>query len=424
MTASDTQWHRQRARTEQRAQYRRRMVAVAGTALTPWALPALRMERGRWSKPLSTRRNANSFPPISISGTIGIPGRHPAFSRRAKPPLVVEHRARQERPRREKAHVPNPGYLYVLVNSSMPGLVKVGKTNRSPTDRAGELSGVTGVPTPFVVAFEQFFEHCDAAEDFVHTELEHMNYRMSPNREFFNAPVNSVIRIIMRAPGQTEPASFSVEEPMYNGLLSHIEIDISTFRLDAYKSPNPWDNLLAEAERYHYGLGDKIEDHREALRLYKQAANLGSLIAYRHIGDMYSWGHGVRENHEEALEYYKEGTRRGNYYCLMSMAHVFALHGHEDNFRKCTSRFFVTRAKRALAEIEEHGPLTIQKTNPYVLACVDHIIACIAKQYPIEHVKDLRGEKGEILAIMENISRKTIDQSILEEAQQWVRDNL
>jgi hypothetical protein len=49
------------------------------------------------------------------------------------------------------------GYLYVLVNSSMPGLVKVGKTARSPTQRADELSGVTGVATPFIVAFEQQF---------------------------------------------------------------------------------------------------------------------------------------------------------------------------------------------------------------------------------------------------------------------------
>ena len=45
-----------------------------------------------------------------------------------------------------------PGWVYVLVNSSMPGIAKVGRTTRAPRDRAAELSGVTGVATPFIVA--------------------------------------------------------------------------------------------------------------------------------------------------------------------------------------------------------------------------------------------------------------------------------
>ena len=33
-----------------------------------------------------------------------------------------------------------PGWGYVLVNSSMPGLAKVGRTTRSPAERVAELS--------------------------------------------------------------------------------------------------------------------------------------------------------------------------------------------------------------------------------------------------------------------------------------------
>ena len=36
------------------------------------------------------------------------------------------------------------GFLYVLENDSMPGLLKIGKTSRSPHERAGELF-TTGV---------------------------------------------------------------------------------------------------------------------------------------------------------------------------------------------------------------------------------------------------------------------------------------
>jgi hypothetical protein len=78
----------------------------------------------------------------------------------------------------------------------MPGLVKVGKTTRDPDQRADELSSVTGVATPFVVAFQQHFADCDAAEDFIHVRLQECGYRESSNREFFRARANDVIRIV------------------------------------------------------------------------------------------------------------------------------------------------------------------------------------------------------------------------------------
>jgi len=43
--------------------------------------------------------------------------------------------------------VPNE-YVYVLVNKSMPDMVKIGMTIREVEERAKEISGATGVPTP------------------------------------------------------------------------------------------------------------------------------------------------------------------------------------------------------------------------------------------------------------------------------------
>ena len=48
------------------------------------------------------------------------------------------------------------GYVYALINSSLIGLVKVGKTIKDPEIRAKEISSDTGVPTPFIVAFKVF----------------------------------------------------------------------------------------------------------------------------------------------------------------------------------------------------------------------------------------------------------------------------
>jgi hypothetical protein len=42
-----------------------------------------------------------------------------------------------------------------------------------------ELSSATGVPTPFIVAYEQQFSDCDAAEAHVHAALERKGLRIS-----------------------------------------------------------------------------------------------------------------------------------------------------------------------------------------------------------------------------------------------------
>ncbi len=53
------------------------------------------------------------------------------------------------------------GTIYVLVNPSIPGLVKVGKTTRSVDIRIKELSTVTGVPSQFILVYEETFKDVD-----------------------------------------------------------------------------------------------------------------------------------------------------------------------------------------------------------------------------------------------------------------------
>lgn len=94
---------------------------------------------------------------------------------------------------------PAPGYLYVLVNPSMEGMVKVGKTTRDPALRARELGAATGVPTPFLLVFELFFGDCDKAEEYVHDALEARGHRVAGNREFFRATPSETIDVVLRA---------------------------------------------------------------------------------------------------------------------------------------------------------------------------------------------------------------------------------
>ena len=43
----------------------------------------------------------------------------------------------------------NRGFIYILINASLDGLIKVGKTTRDLEKRAIELYQYTGVLTPF-----------------------------------------------------------------------------------------------------------------------------------------------------------------------------------------------------------------------------------------------------------------------------------
>jgi hypothetical protein len=42
------------------------------------------------------------------------------------------------------------GFVYLLSNPSMPGLLKIGYTERDVTERAAEISAATGVPEPYL----------------------------------------------------------------------------------------------------------------------------------------------------------------------------------------------------------------------------------------------------------------------------------
>jgi hypothetical protein len=87
------------------------------------------------------------------------------------------------------------GYVYILINSSMPGLIKVGRTYRDSKARARELHS-TGVPTPFEVAFELFSEDHEVLELKLQKQIS--DFRVSENREFFKYPLSRAIQHLQK----------------------------------------------------------------------------------------------------------------------------------------------------------------------------------------------------------------------------------
>lgn len=78
------------------------------------------------------------------------------------------------------------GYVYILSNQYMPGLVKIGKTTRSVEGRASELYQ-TGVPAPFEVEHDVFSPDCTVLEMAMHEAFR--DRRTSAGREFFKVEV-------------------------------------------------------------------------------------------------------------------------------------------------------------------------------------------------------------------------------------------
>lgn len=91
---------------------------------------------------------------------------------------------------RKSGSLTDPGYVYVLSNPSMPGLVKIGRTARNPEVRAADLSGVTGIPTPFVHEFSLYVDEHAAVETEIHAALD--AHRIQ-GREFFRMTVGQAI---------------------------------------------------------------------------------------------------------------------------------------------------------------------------------------------------------------------------------------
>jgi nuclear transport factor 2 (NTF2) superfamily protein len=86
------------------------------------------------------------------------------------------------------------GYVYVLSNPSMPGIVKIGRSKSGEKHRAQQMY-TTGVPEPFVLEFEILTNDAEDLEATVHEEM--AQYRTNGSREFFSCEVEvAVIRVV------------------------------------------------------------------------------------------------------------------------------------------------------------------------------------------------------------------------------------
>lgn len=84
------------------------------------------------------------------------------------------------------------GFVYVINHDYMPGVYKIGYTDRSPMQRLQELASSTSVPTGFNLVFYGEFQNAQSIEASIHEQL--ANYRIDESREFFEFEKNFVTK--------------------------------------------------------------------------------------------------------------------------------------------------------------------------------------------------------------------------------------
>jgi hypothetical protein len=83
------------------------------------------------------------------------------------------------------------GYLYCFSNESMPGILKIGMTERTPELRLNEANGsdTWKPPTPYKIEFAKKVLNPKQQETMIHKLLEQYTERINPKREFFRISV-------------------------------------------------------------------------------------------------------------------------------------------------------------------------------------------------------------------------------------------
>ncbi|NTF17424.1 GIY-YIG nuclease family protein [Agrobacterium rubi] len=85
------------------------------------------------------------------------------------------------------------GFVYVMSNAAMPGIVKIGMTSRNPEIRLREINSATGV-LPFTLEAVIVSRNAKWTEREVHSKLS--GRRVRENREFFRIETDEARRLI------------------------------------------------------------------------------------------------------------------------------------------------------------------------------------------------------------------------------------
>jgi hypothetical protein len=126
------------------------------------------------------------------------------------------------------------GYIYCFSNPSMPGILKVGMTERTPKIRLDEAnaSDTWRPPTPYKIELAKKVYNASGKEKTLHILLEQYTYRIHPRREFFRVSSEEVLKFFDLIDGEiwveTNNKEEEKEEEKEDDMILELEQQIKT----------------------------------------------------------------------------------------------------------------------------------------------------------------------------------------------------
>lgn len=155
------------------------------------------------------------------------------------------------------------GYIYFLTNPAMPGLLKIGFTTTSLSQRLTELN-TTGVPQEFVVGAAFFVTDPMSCEAAVHQHL--AKFRLNQEREFFQLSTKEALGLVseMIFTRMNSPAAVADPTPNQVGRLDEtderiLQIIIHSSGGEVWPQKIAWDLRTIHREEAHLRLGALVE---------------------------------------------------------------------------------------------------------------------------------------------------------------------
>lgn len=140
------------------------------------------------------------------------------------------------------------GFVYVLVNKHIPGMVKIGATRKHPVERARELGAGSGVPGEYELAYFRDFKDCFNAETVLHDTF--AGSRVNEAREFFYVDVGTAVKAVDDAARRQQKLAGVDSEDITGGSYQDVYREIATPWAELFASFDPSDdNELTAAEQ-------------------------------------------------------------------------------------------------------------------------------------------------------------------------------
>ena len=145
------------------------------------------------------------------------------------------------------------GYVYAFSTESMPGIFKIGMTERTPEKRLSEANGSDEFkpPLPYVIAIYKKVNNCKETEKKIHALLS--DKRINPHREFFKITIEELNEIFNNIDGENETDIVLEKEKEFIDKVNNDIFDVlSTFKINNISFNKCFIELNHETKEYNY----------------------------------------------------------------------------------------------------------------------------------------------------------------------------